>query len=386
MPERAAMKTKLKAHALWATPVVALLLTMGCASTEPPAPADLRPQTLSDVQRTAPARGQRPTVALALGGGGLRGFAHVGALRALEEAGMRPDIVVGTSAGSVVGAAYASGMSVEQIQQAALGVKVSSLLDFTWQAGGFIRGDQLANWANALIGATRIEDFPIRFAAVATDLQSAQPMLLDNGSAGRVIQASSAVPGMQVPVAYSGGHLIDGGITSLVPVRFARAMGADVVVAVDIYCQSPRATAVNVPAVLGKVMQSQSCLIAAPEMAEADVLVAPVVAVPGMSDRASQEQAIEAGYRATRAALAKWRSGAMIEQRSARFENSMTLKEVGSHENGGFVVGAVGGGSSRGPSTGRRPAGPGSEAGSHAGCGGSRHAHCSHQASGCAQV
>lgn len=313
MPEPVAMKTRLKAHALWATPVVALLLTMGCASTEPPAPADLRPQTLSDVQRTAPASGQRPTVALALGGGGLRGFAHVGALRALEEAGMRPDIVVGTSAGSVVGAAYASGMSVEKIQQAALGVKVSSLLDFTWQAGGFIRGDQLANWANALIGATRIEDFPIRFAAVATDLQSAQPMLLDNGSAGRVIQASSAVPGMQVPVAYPGGHLIDGGITSLVPVRFARAMGADVVVAVDIYCRSPRATAVNVPAVLGKVMQSQSCLIAAPEMAEADVLVAPVVAVPGMSDRASQEQAIEAGYRATHAALAMWRSESTSE-------------------------------------------------------------------------
>jgi NTE family protein len=188
---------------------------------------------------------------------------------------------------------------------------------------------------------------------------------------------------MQVPVAYPGGHLIDGGITSLVPVRFARAMGAHVVVAVDIYCQSPRATAVNVPAVLGKVMQSQSCLIAAPEMAEADVLVAPVVAVPGMSDRASQEQAIEAGYRATHAALAKWRSGTMIEQRSARFENSMTLKEVGSHENGGFVVGSSGGGFPRGPSTGRRRAGPGSEAGSHFGCGCSR---CSHQAPGRARV
>lgn len=109
------MKTRLKAHAPWATPLMALLLTMGCASTGQPAPADLRPQALSDVQLTAPARGQRPTVALAPGGGGLRGFAHVGALRALEEAGMHPDIVVGTSASSVVGAAYASGMSVEKI-------------------------------------------------------------------------------------------------------------------------------------------------------------------------------------------------------------------------------------------------------------------------------
>lgn len=307
MPGTVAMKPPPNAPCMGATTLAALLL-MGCAATEPPVPADLHPQALSEVQRTAPARGQRPTIALALGGGGLRGFAHVGALRALEEAGMRPDIVVGTSAGSVVGAAYASGLSVEVIQQAALDVKVSSLLDFTWQSGGFIRGDNLASWVNTVIGDTRIEDFPIRFAAVATDLQSAQPLLLAHGSAGRAIQASSAVPGVQVPVAYPAGSLIDGGITSLVPVRFARAMGAEVVIAVDIYCQSPRTTSLNVPAVLGKVMQSQSCLIAAPEMAEADVLVAPVVATPGMSDRASQLLAIEAGYRATHAALAKWRN------------------------------------------------------------------------------
>jgi NTE family protein len=307
MPGTVAMKPPLNAPCMGAATLAALLL-MACASTEPPAPADLHPQTLGDVQRTAPARGRRPIIALALGGGGLRGFAHVGALRALEEAGMRPEIVVGTSAGSVVGAAYASGLTVAKIQQAALDVKVSSLLDFTWQPGGFIRGDNLASWVNSVIGDTRIEDFPIRFAAVATDLQSAQPLLLARGSAGRAIQASSAVPGVQVPVAYPAGSLIDGGITSLVPVRFARAMGAEVVIAVDSYCQSPRTTALNVPAVLGKVMQTQSCLIAAPEMAEADVLVAPVVATPGMSDRASQVLAIEAGYRATHAALAKWRS------------------------------------------------------------------------------
>lgn len=299
------MKTLLNTQRMWAAPFAALLL-VGCAATETAQP-DLHPRTLPEVQRSVSAHRKSPVIALALGGGGLRGFAHVGALQALEEAGMRPHIVVGTSAGSVVGAAYASGLSVEQIRQAALAVKVSSLLDFTWQAGGFIKGDKLSAWVNTVVGDARIESFPIRFAAVATDLQSAQPVLLEHGAAGRVIQASSAVPGVQVPVAYATGHLIDGGITSLVPVKFARAMGADVVIAVDIYCQGRQATALNVPAVLGKVMQAQSCLIAAPEMAGADVLVAPVVHMPGMSDRASQLQAIEAGYRATQAALEKWR-------------------------------------------------------------------------------
>lgn len=319
MPAPIAMKAMLKDRRGWATAALAMLLLTGCASTEPPARADLHPRTLVEVQASAPviratdaSDGQRPIVALALGGGGLRGFAHIGVLQALEEIGVRPDIVVGTSAGSVVGAAYASGMPVEKIRQAVLEIKVSSLLEFTWQSGGLIRGSRLAAWVNTLVSETPVENFPVRFAAVATDLQSAQPVLLEHGSAGRVIQASAAVPGAQVPVTYDQGeterHLIDGGITSLVPVRFARAMGADVVIAVDIYCQSPRAAELNMLGVLGKVMQAQSCLIAAPEMAEADVLIAPVVEVPGMSDRSSQEQTIQAGYAAARAALERWRS------------------------------------------------------------------------------
>jgi NTE family protein len=312
------MTTFLKTQGAWAAPLVALLLA-GCASNAPTASADLHPRTLAEVQestaqntaQSAAHKGERrPTVALALGGGGLRGFAHVGVLQALEEAGLRPDIVVGTSAGSVVGAAYASGMPVEKIREAALAIKVSSLLDFTWQSGGFIRGDKLADWADSVIGSRPVEDFPIRYAAVATDLQSAQPLLLTRGPAGRVIQASSAVPGVQVPVAYEAGHLIDGGVTSLVPVRFARAMGADLVIAVDIYCRSPRAATMNVLGVLGQVMQTQSCLIAAPELAEADLVIAPTVAVPDMTDRPSQEQAIQAGYQATRAALARYADSA----------------------------------------------------------------------------
>ena len=292
--------------------LVAAVLT-GCAITGQTAPLDLTPRRLAEIRNSAAVapsvKTDRPTVALVLGGGGLRGFAHVGALRALEEAGIKPDIVVGTSAGSVVGAAYASGMNPEQIKSAALNVKVSSLLDFTLSSGGIIRGNNLANWISSMTGGVPIEKFPIRFAAVATDLQSGQPVLLDQGAAGRAIQASSAVPGVNVPVSYKTGHLIDGGITSLVPVRFARAMGADVVIAIDIYCQSPRADGLAVPTVLSRVMQTQSCLVAAAEMAEADVLIATTVSVPSMSAKDSQERVIQAGYEAARAALKNWRAG-----------------------------------------------------------------------------
>ena len=286
----------------------ALLATaiQGCATTRSDPPLDLSPRTLAEVQRSAPASANgtsRPTVALVLGGGGLRGFAHVGVLRALEEAGLKPDIVVGTSAGAVVGAAYASGMTPVQIETAARNVKVSSLVDWTLDSSGLMRGKNLANWINTLTGAVPIERFPLRFAAVATDLKSGQAVLLDRGFAGSAIQASAAVPGMTVPVPYGNGHLIDGGITSLVPVRFARAMGADMVIAVDIYCQTPPTGELSVPMVLRRVMHTQSCMVAAPEMELADLVIAPIMNVPGMSAKDEHEVAIQAGYDAARAAL-----------------------------------------------------------------------------------
>ena len=138
---------------------------------------------------------------------------------------------------------------------------------------------------------------------MATDLQSEKAVLLDRGSPGNAIQASAAVPGINVPVPYKNGHLVDGGITSLVPVRFARAMGADFVIAVDIYCQGPRADGLGAPTVIQRVMHTQSCLVAASETAEADVLIAPAITVSRMSAKDKQERAIQAGCEAARAAL-----------------------------------------------------------------------------------
>jgi NTE family protein len=279
---------------------------MACSTVGPVSPVHLQPRSLEEVQSVrdvASASRQRGKVALVLGGGGLRGFAHTGVLRALEEAGVEPDIVVGTSAGAVVGAAYASGMSASQIDQAKEELNLSSLFDWTFSRSGLIRGNRLAEWVDEVTRGKPIESFPRRFAAVATDLNTERAVLLDRGDPGAAVRASAAIPGMVVPVTYDGGVLIDGGIASLVPVRFARAMGADFVIAVDIYCSGPRADGLAAPTVLYRVMHAQSCMVAAHEMAEADVLIAPAISVPKMSAVDEQRVATQAGYDAARAAL-----------------------------------------------------------------------------------
>jgi NTE family protein len=289
----------------------------GCATSPaaegaPPALAAMTLPELSAATRAAakaPAGQQdRPVVALVLGGGGLRGFAHVGVLQALEEAGIRPDLVVGTSVGSVVGAAYASGLTAAQVEQAARSVVPSSLIDFTLSTSGLMRGEHIARWVGGITGHAPIERFPIRFAAVATDLQSGRPVAITTGPAGQAVQASAAVPGVTVPVPYRGGHLVDGGSASLVPVRLARAMGAGTVIAVDIYCNeevpADRTGSTGALAVMHRVMRGQSCQGAQAELAEADVVIAPRLVAPGLSDQQSHERAIRAGYEAASAALA----------------------------------------------------------------------------------
>ena len=201
-------------------------------------------------------------------------------------------------------------MTVAQIESVARSVKLSSLVDWTLSSGGIMRGNNLARWIDTVTAGVPIEKFPIRFGAVATDLQSEKAVLLDSGAAGSAIRASAAVPGVTVPVPYKDGHLIDGGATSLVPVRFARAMGADFVIAVDIYCEGPRADGLGAPTVISRVMRTQTCLLAVPEMAEADLRIAPAVHVSRMSATYEQERAIQTGYEAARVALLRIRAEA----------------------------------------------------------------------------
>jgi NTE family protein len=290
--------------------LLAMMLLVGCAwrpQADPAAPPALQAVRMGHHPPSVPAKSA--ALALVLGGGGLRGFAHLGVLQALDEAGIRPDLVVGTSAGAIVGAAYASGLAPAQLVAVARELRVASLIDFSPGSGGLMRGKHIAAWVDALVAHRPVEQFSIRYAAVATDLHSGEPVMLARGPAGPAVQASSAVPGVTAPLTLADGtQLVDGGLSSLVPVRAARALGAKAVVAVDIYCHSPRATGPGALAIAGRALQGQNCRLAEPEMAEADVLITPVVRVASLSDRDEQAAAVQAGYQAAQAALPRIRA------------------------------------------------------------------------------
>lgn len=245
---------------------------------------------------------------MVLGGGGMRGFAHIGALQALQEAGIRPDLVVGTSIGAIIGAAYASGTLPDQLWQQANRMHVRSLADVTLSGPGFVKGEALARWADDLVDGQAIERFPVRFAAVATDLDHAKPYVITQGNAGQALRASAAIPGVFLPVQADSLKLVDGGVAALVPVRAALALGADVVIAVDIYCHGPQYPSSSSVSMWLRVSQAQSCLLAASETASADVLIAPAVVPAGTDDAQGREAARRQGYEAALAQLPALRS------------------------------------------------------------------------------
>ena len=199
-----------------------------------PARPDQEPQTAP----LAPAAAQTPQapfaprrVALVLSGGGLRGLAHLGVLRVLEQQGLRPDLVVGTSVGAIIGGAYASGTPVKDLEA----LPLPAALDpwGSWLVTSRQRSAGLEQFVASQLAQQRLEDFPLRFVAVATARQSGCVMLFGSGDAARAIMASSALPGALTPVAINGGVYVDGSLGAPLPVRIARAVGADVVIAVD---------------------------------------------------------------------------------------------------------------------------------------------------------
>lgn len=178
-----------------------------------------------------------PKVALVLGGGGAKGFAHIGVIKALEENGITPTLVVGTSVGSLVGSLYASGYNADKLERLALTTLDSELTDFTLSNQGFIEGIKLKNFINANVNGRPIESFPIGFAAVAAEKQTLTKAIFTSGDAGLSVQASCSVPNIfiapRIPEK-TGKKYIDGGVVSLVPVDTARDLGADIIIAVDV--------------------------------------------------------------------------------------------------------------------------------------------------------
>ena len=205
-------------------------------------------QSLPPVTKAVAPLNKQPKVALVLGGGGAKGFAHIGVIKALEENGITPTLVVGTSVGSLIGSLYASGYNAKQLEQLALNTSDSELTDFTLSNQGFIEGIKLKNFINAKVGGRAIENFPISFAAVAAEKHTLKRAVFSSGDAGLAVQASCSVPNIfiapRIPEKV-GKKYVDGGVVSLVPVDTARDLGADIIIAVDVTAANANSPANN---------------------------------------------------------------------------------------------------------------------------------------------
>lgn len=278
--------------------LLASMLLAACASA-PEAPPPVAP----------PVAPPPPRIGVALGGGAAKGFAHIGVIKMLEANGIRPVVVSGTSAGSVVGALYASGMDAYAMQEKAFALDESRIRDVSLFAGGVVRGQKLQDYVNELVGGRPLEKMAKPFAVVATRLEDGQRTVFVRGNTGQAVRASSSVPGVFEAVAIGKSHFIDGGVVSPVPVDAARELGADFVIAVDI---SSKADGTATPdSLLGNVNQSIKIMgqkLGAQELARADVVIRPQVNDIGAADFAQKNRAVLEGERATQAALPQIRA------------------------------------------------------------------------------
>lgn len=246
---------------------------------------------------------KKPKIGLALGGGAARGFAHIGVIEVLEEAGIRPDLVVGTSAGSLVAALYASGKSGAQLAALAASMDEAAITDWSFPGRGLIRGEALGRFVREQTGGLAIEKMRIPLGIVATDLDNGSPILFQRGDPGVAVRASSAVPAVFRPVRIGGREYVDGGLVSPVPVRFARQMGAELVIAVDITELPDGADTGDMLSLLLQTFTIMGRSINQFEMRDADIALRPRLRGVTSVDFAARAQSIEAGREAALAAL-----------------------------------------------------------------------------------
>jgi len=279
-----------------------LFLFSGCGSILPsiPAPEERRPV----------AEGQKPPrVGLVLGGGAARGFAHVGVIRVLEREKIPIDLIVGTSAGSLVGAIYADKKNSFELEWTAFSLEEKDLFDYTFisPTQGFVRGERLEEFVLKKVSARELQQLKIPLGVVATDIQNGEVVVFQTGSVARAVRASSAIPGIFIPVRHQGKLLVDGGVLNNVPVDVARKMGAQVVIAVDLG-GGKKATQVN--NIFDAIVQSlQLMAIESTEarLRDADVVIRPQVSDIGPIDFSKKKELLTLGIQAAEQALPRIR-------------------------------------------------------------------------------
>ncbi|WMJ71132.1 patatin-like phospholipase family protein [Stenotrophomonas sp. 24(2023)] len=282
---------------------VALLgLLAGCGGeavrpTPPPAPTVVPPPQAKPVK-----------IGIALGGGAAKGFAHIGVIKMLEANGFEPVVVSGTSAGSVVGALYASGMDAFQMQSKAVALDEASIRDVRLFSGGLVQGQKLQDYVNEQVGNRSAEKLKKPFAAVATNLETGERAVFVRGNVGQAVRASSSIPGVFEPVKIGKSSFVDGGVVSPVPVDAARQLGAEFVIAVDISSKASGKTPVGMLGIVNQSIAIMGQRLGEQELGRADIVIRPKVLDIGAADFSQRGTAILEGEKAAMAAMPQIRA------------------------------------------------------------------------------
>lgn len=283
-----------------------VLLLTGCQTALPTTPTNptLPPIAVQPPSAVVPPKPVRPPrIGLALGGGAARGFAHIGVIQVLEENGIKPDLVVGTSAGSLVAALYAAGRGGTELGALAQTMDETAITDWSFPGRALIRGEALARYVREQTGGKLIEQMRLPLGIVATDLDSGQPVLFQRGDPGLAVRASSAVPAVFLPVKIGPREYVDGGLVAPVPVRFARQMGAELVIAVDISAVPEGSPTGDAMRMLLQTFAIMSRSINAFELKDADVVMRPKLNGVSSADFTVRVKSIQAGREVAQALL-----------------------------------------------------------------------------------
>ena len=239
---------------------------------------------------------KRPIIALVLGSGGARGYAHIGVIDVLEKNGIKPDLIVGTSAGSIVGSLYASGKSAEDLKNIALELKPHDVRDLTIDLKGIFVGKKVENYINENVDNIQLQDLKIPMYVIATELKEGRKTVFNYGNTGQAVRASISIPSMFVPAKIGDDEYVDGGLVSPVPVETARDLGADIIIAVDILAQPMYTETSNVWGLFNQNINIMQQNIANTELKDADIVIKPDLRDKNhIFDVKGREKTIQAG-------------------------------------------------------------------------------------------
>jgi len=286
---------------------LSMVIFAGCQTTSHLSPVVEDAQVQAVVQPFAEIKQQqkRPVVALVLGSGGARGYAHIGVLEVLEQQGIRPDFIVGTSAGSIVGSIYASGKSAAEMREIALKLKANDVRELNVSLKGFLDGKKVEDYVNEQVHNMPLQKMKIPMYVVATELKDGTKTVFNHGNTGQAVRASASIPSMFVPTKIRNIEYVDGGLVSPVPVEVARDLGADIVIAVDILAQPIHTETTNVWGLFNQNINIMQGRLAEEELKDADMVIQPELRKKAQNfDDKGREMTMQAGVDAAKEKLA----------------------------------------------------------------------------------